>query len=249
MAGILAGALGAAVDDRPVARRHGFVYRLQARAARVTRPFLGQNMRDRPFPVQLRRRLEILGPTYIKLGQILSLREDLLPRAITDELKNLLDRLPAVPYERFVELLEEEIGRPCSEVFSSVEERPLGSASIGQIHRATTLDGEVVILKMVKPGIREVLKRDVVLLRSLGVILQIFLGRFQPRRVIREFCDYTLREVDLRLEADNAETFAANFKDEPTSSSPRSTGATRPRTCSHGVLRRHQARRRRRASC
>jgi ubiquinone biosynthesis protein len=215
VAGILAGALGAAVDERPPGRRHGFVYRTQVVLRAGTRPFLGKRMRDLPFPEQLRRRLEILGPTYIKLGQILSLREDLLPRSITEELKNLLDKLPAVPYERFLELLEEEIGRPWDEVFSTVDETPLGSASIGQIHRATTIDGDVLILKMVKPGIREVLKRDVVLLRSLGFLLQIFLGRFQPRRVIREFCDYTVREVDLRLEADNAETFAANFKDEP----------------------------------
>ncbi|MDH3404168.1 MAG: AarF/UbiB family protein [Acidobacteriota bacterium] len=106
------------------------------------------------------------------------------------------------------------MGKPWPEAFSRIEERPLGSASIGQIHLATTIEGDDVILKMVKPGIREVLKRDVVLLRSLGLLLQLFLGRFQPRRVIREFCDYTLREVDLRLEADNAETFAANFKDE-----------------------------------
>ncbi len=215
LAGILAGALGAAVDQRPIERRHGFLYRLQVVFRAVTRPFLDRDLRDRPFEVQLRKRLETLGPTYIKLGQILSLREDLLPRNITDELKNLLDRLPAVSHERFLELVEEEIGGPWDEVFEVIDEEPLGSASIGQIHRATTRDGDAVILKLVKPGIREVIKRDVILLRSLGFFLQLFLERFQPRRVIREFCDYTLREVDLRLEADNAETFAANFKDEP----------------------------------
>ncbi len=214
LAGILAGALGAAVDQRPPSRRQGLLYRIQVVVRALTRPFLDRELRDRPFEIQLRKRLETLGPTYIKLGQILSLREDLLPRAITDELKNLLDRLPAVPYERFLELLEEEIAKPWPEVFESVDAVPIGSASIGQIHRAVTLEGDVVILKMVKPGIREVLKRDVILLRSLGLILQLFLERFQPRRVIREFCDYTLREVDLRLEADNAETFAANFRDE-----------------------------------
>jgi len=215
VAGILAGVLGAAVDDRLVEQRHGFVFRTQVALRAITRPFLDKKLRDLPFPVQLRKRLENLGPTYIKLGQILSLREDLLPAAITDELKNLLNRLPAVSYERFLELLEREIGRPWEEVFSEVDERPLGSASIGQIHRAVTVEGEIVILKMVKPGIRQVLRRDVVLLRSLGWILQRFLARFQPQRVIREFCDYTVREVDLKLEADNAETFAANFEGDP----------------------------------
>ena len=215
MAGILAGALDSAVDSRPPEQRSGFVYGFQAALRGLTRPFLDKKLRDLPFPVQLRKRLETLGPTYIKLGQILSLREDLLPAPITDELKNLLNRLPAVSFERFLELLEREIERPWREVFASVEEAPLGSASIGQIHRAVTLDGETVILKMVKPGIREVLRRDVVLLKSLGWFLQRFLSRFQPQRVIREFCDYTVREVDLRLEADNAETFAANFEGEP----------------------------------
>ncbi len=215
LSGILAGVLGAAVDQRPPARQHGFGYRSQQLLRALTRPFLDRDLRDRPFEVQLRKRLETLGPTYIKLGQILSLREDLLPRSITDELKNLLNRLPAVSHERFLTLLEAEIGRPWREVFAEVDEVPLGSASIGQIHLATTVEGEAVILKMVKPGIREKVKRDVILLRSFGFLLQLFLERIQPQRVIREFCSYTVREVDLRLEADNAETFAANFKDEP----------------------------------
>ena len=122
---------------------------------------------------------------------------------MTDELKNLLDRLPAVPYERFLELLEEGLGQPPEEIFSWVEPLPEGSASIAQIHRATTLEGAPVILKVVKPGIRQILRRDARLLGFFGLFLQIFFGRYQPRKVIREFTDYTLREVDLRREADN----------------------------------------------
>jgi ubiquinone biosynthesis protein len=120
-----------------------------------------------------------------------------------------------VPHERFLEILEKDLGRPPSLAFADVERRPIGSASIGQTHLATLHSGERVILKVVKPGIRETLRRDVVLLKILGRVLQVFAGRFQPKRVIDEFCHYTLREVDLRLEADNAETFAANFKDQP----------------------------------
>jgi ubiquinone biosynthesis protein len=166
-------------------------------------------------PVQLRRRLERLGPTYIKLGQILSLREDLLPRALTEELKNLLDKLPAVPYPKFHELVENDLGRPVNEVFAHIRTRPLGSASIGQIHLATLQSGEQVILKVVKPGIRKTLKRDTLLLKGLGGLLQLLIPQFQPRRVIAEFCDYTLREVDLSAEADNAETFASSFAGQP----------------------------------
>jgi len=212
--GIVFGGLAASVRD-PKKRPRGLLGGTMRVLAAITRPFLDKNLVDESFAVQLRKRLEILGPTYIKLGQIMSLREDLLPNEITDEFKNLLDRLPAVPYPRFVELVEKEIGKPADEAFSIIDEIPVGSASIGQIHRATTVEGQPVILKMVKPGIRETLKRDVVLLKIFGRLLQVPFGRFQPKRMINEFCEYTMREVDLRLEADNAETFSAAFTDEP----------------------------------
>ena len=179
------------------------------------RPFVKRSLVGLPFPVQLRRRLELLGPTYIKLGQVLALRSDLLPPAITVELTNLLDRLPVVPFERFMAIVVADLGRPAEAMFSWVDSTPVGSASIAQAHRATTVEGDDVILKVVKPGIRQTLRRDARLLGMFGSLLQLLLPRFQPRRVIREFTDYTLRESDLRLEADNAETFAANFKDLP----------------------------------
>lgn len=177
------------------------------------RPMIMPEMRELPFEVQFRRRLEILGPTYIKLGQVLSLREDILPKTVTNELKNLLDRLPIVTYERYQELLEEGLGRPVGTMFADIEPRPIGSASIAQTHRAMTLEGERVILKVVKPGIKKTLQRDSKLIASFGSILQLFIPQYQPRKVLDEFTEYTLREVDLRLEADNAESFTANFKD------------------------------------
>ncbi len=213
--GLFFGGLRVWLRDRPRTAPRGLRILLARILAALGGPFVDPAMRDLPFPVQLRRRLEILGPTYIKLGQILSLREDILPRAVTDELKNLLDRLPAVPYDRFVELVAKDLGIDPQRAFASIQRRPIGSASIGQIHLATLPSGERVVIKVVKPGIRETLRRDVVLLKTLGSFLQIIAGRFQPKRVIDEFCHYTLREVDLRLEADNAETFAANFRDQP----------------------------------
>src|SRR5690606_19097146 len=101
--------------------------------------------------VQLRRRLELLGPTYIKLGQVLALREDLLPSFVTEELKNLLDRLPVMPFEMFLHRVEQGLGRPVDELFAFVDPIPLGSASIRQIHAARLVTGEEVILKVVKP--------------------------------------------------------------------------------------------------
>jgi ubiquinone biosynthesis protein len=203
----------ARLDEKP--RRKGFRHRFHRLTARLARPFVDKRLVDQPFPVQFRRRLEMLGPTYIKLGQILSLREDILPTSITDELKNLLDRLPVVTFERYTELIAKDLGRPVDRMFSWIDPIPIGSASIAQTHRATTLEGDDVILKVVKPGIRETLTRDAVLLRLFGSFLQVFLERFQPKQVIREFVSYTLKEVDLKREADNAETFQANFEDLP----------------------------------
>lgn len=225
--GLLFGALVAHVREGQhlnlKRRRRGLrlFFWLERLLAALVRPFLDKAIVERPFPVQLRRRLEILGPTYIKLGQVLALRQDILPASITDELKNLLDRLPVVPFDRYLRLIEEDVQRPVSEMYSWIDPIPTGSASIAQIHRATTLEGDSVILKVVKPGIRETLTRDAVLLKFLGLILQIFLPQYRPKQMIREFVEYTRREVDLRREADNADTFAANFHDLPGVAFPR----------------------------
>ncbi len=215
LVGLLFGGLNVYVrgDRAPARRGMRLLHWLAALVAWLTRPFIDKTLVDRPLPVQLRRRLEILGPTYIKLGQVLALRQDLLPVAITEELKNLLDRLPVVPLPRYLGLIVKDTGRPIAEMYSWIDPQPTGSASIAQIHRATTVEGDSVIIKVVKPGIRETLARDAALLKLLGAALQRVLPRYQPKRVISEFVEYTRREVDLRREADNAETFTANFHD------------------------------------
>jgi ubiquinone biosynthesis protein len=187
----------------------------------LTWPFLDKKIVKLPFSTQFRLRLEKLGPTYIKLGQILSLREDLLPKIITDELKKLLDMLPAVSYDRFKELIVESLDLPINTMYRWIDPLPLGSASLAQTHRARLISNEKVVIKVLKPGVRTLIERDTRLLRFFGRFLQIFLARYQPARIINEFSAYTLREVDLRFEADNAETFAANFKDEPEVRFPR----------------------------
>lgn len=178
-------------------------------------PFLNRRLIKKPFPVQFRQRLEMLGPTYIKLGQILSLREDLLPKSLTDELKNLLDRLPAVPFVRYIELIENSLERPIGTMFPLIDPVPLGSASLAQTHRARLITGEDVVLKVLKPNVRQMVINDTRWMRLVGRFAQIFIARYQPQRLITEFCRYTVLEVDLRHEADNAEVFTANFIDEP----------------------------------
>ncbi len=214
--GLAFGGLGAWVRERRRAGAPASTRLVLARmVAALAFPFLDRELRAQPFPVQLRRRLERLGPTYVKLGQILSLREDILPRSVTDELKLLLSRLPAVPFDRVAEIVERDLGRSLDEAFFEIESVPLGSASIAQTHRATALDGGDVVVKVIKPGIRETLARDARLLRVLGALLQVILPRYQPGRMIREFVAYTLRELDLAREADNADMFAVNFRDMP----------------------------------
>lgn len=217
LAGFALGALVVRFEARrhqdPPARGALFAgHRALACAARLV---VDRSLVDEPVAVQLRRRLELLGPTFIKLGQILSLREDLLPSTITAELQKLLDQQPAVPFAICAAAIASDLGRPVDAMFAWIDPEPLGSASIAQTHRATTREGDAVIVKIVKPAIPEILRRDAALLKSLAVVLQAVFGRYQPRRIIAEFTAYTLREVDLRREADNADTFAANFRKTP----------------------------------
>ena len=165
----------------------GFFYRFRALSAFFIRPILDREIRDLPYPAQLRRRLEILGPTYVKLGQILSLRKDLLPDAVTDELRNLLADLPPVDFDEIRVVIEDDLGHPIEEIFASIDEVPLGSASIAQSHRARLRAGDDVILKVVKPGIRELIYRDATLLRTTARFLQVSIPRYQPQNVIDEF--------------------------------------------------------------
>jgi ubiquinone biosynthesis protein len=212
---LLLGGYVAWVEEQRRRGLRGWFFRLRAALARVFRQVIGREIADLPFPVQLRRRLEMLGPTYIKLGQILSLRLDVLPEVVTEELRNLLSRLPPVAFEDIVSVIEHDLGRSLDDAFSFVDPTPLGSASIAQSHRARLHSGQQVLLKVVKPGIRELLYRDTTLLRGLGAVLQILIPRYKPRQIIEEFCSYTLREIDMTREAENAETFATNFSDMP----------------------------------
>jgi len=211
--GLLAGGAAAYVRALPRERRHGLKSWFPRLTASIVWPFLDRGIRRLSFAQQLRRRLEVLGPTYIKLGQIMAIREDLLPRSITAELANLFDRLPAIPFVQVREIVETSLARRLEDLYALVDETPLGSASIAQAHRAVTLDGDEVVVKVIKPGVAEMIESDLTLLGMVGGFLQWVLPRYQPRQIIAEFSAYTRKEVDYTFEADNAETFAANFRD------------------------------------
>ena len=212
---LLAGGHIAYVRALPAVKKRGLRSAGKRTLAWFLRLFVKGDLVDLPFPKQLRRRLEILGPTFVKLGQILAIREDLLPEAITTELESLMDQLPEIPFAQVKAILERDLERPAEELFTRIDEDPLGSASIAQAHRATTQDGDEVVFKVIKPGIREVITSDLKLLEIVGVFLGWIIPQYQPRQIIDEFCSYTRREVDYSFEADNAEIFAANFQDMP----------------------------------
>jgi ubiquinone biosynthesis protein len=213
--GLMAGAHLAYVNNLPAYKRKFFHSPGARLAALLLRPFVKKELRDQPFPVQLRRRLEMLGPTYIKLGQIMAIREDILPKEITDELKQLLDHLPEIPFEIIRQIIEDNLQVPVDSLFSEIKKESLGSASIAQTHLAATHQGETLAVKVIKPGIREAMLADLKLLQILAAILELLIPRYQPKMIINEFCAYTEREIDLTYEADHAEIFAANFAQQP----------------------------------
>ena len=115
----------------------------------------------KPFAVRVREALEELGGTFIKLGQVLSTRPDLVPAELADELRSLRSNCPTVPYAEIRKRLEEEFGDKLDEHFQSIDEVPLAAASIAQVHRAVLKDGTNVVLKIVRPGIEEVIESDI----------------------------------------------------------------------------------------
>ncbi len=215
VAGLLMGGHIAYVESLPRVQKTGMRSLGKRMLAGILKPFVRSDLRNRPFPEQLRRRLEILGPTFTKLGQIMAIREDLLPEVITEELDSLMDHLPPIPFAQVKAIIERELEDPVESLFRSIDPEPLAAASIAQVHRATTHDGKDVVVKVIKPGIRDVVTSDLKLLEFFGVFLQWLLPRYQPTQIIEEFGAYTKREIDFDYEADHAEIFAANFQDVP----------------------------------
>lgn len=211
--GLLMGGHIAYVESLPDVQKTGLRSPGKRLLAWVLTPFVRSDLRTLPFPVQLRRRLEILGPTFTKLGQIMAIREDLLPGVITRELDSLMDHLPPIPFEQVQSIIERDLEANIADVFTDIDPEPIGSASIAQVHRATTHDGDDVVVKVIKPGIRDVITSDLKLLQFFGVFLQWILARYQPKQIIEEFSAYTKREIDFDYEADHAEIFSANFRD------------------------------------
>jgi ubiquinone biosynthesis protein len=171
-----------------------------------------------PRAVRLRLALEALGPIFVKFGQMLSTRRDLVPLDIADELAKLQDRVPPFPSVEAVALLERTYGRPLADVFDEFDTEPVASASVAQVHFARLKDDTAVAVKVLRPGIAPVIAHDVALLHAAaGMIERLFADgkRLRPREVVTEFEKHLEDELDLLREAANCSQLRRNFKDSP----------------------------------
>lgn len=177
--------------------------------------WLSKNERALPRGQRIRLALEELGPVFVKLGQALSTRQDLLPSDIGSELVRLQDKVPAFPAQQARREIETALGESIGDIFTDFEDTALASASIAQVHAATLHDGSEVVVKVLRPKIEEVIARDVALMYLLADLAKRFLSdskRLKPREVVSEYDKTIHDELDLILEGSNAVVLKGNFK-------------------------------------
>src|SRR5688572_222750 len=156
--------------------------------------------------IRLRLALEKLGPIFVKFGQMLSTRRDLLPQEIADELAKLQDQVPPFDYAGVKASIEAAFGVPIHNIFPIFEQSPVASASVAQVHFAELADGKEVAVKVLRPNIDQVIHQDIALLKSLAWLLQAVSSegkRLKPQEIVGEFARHTVHELDLTLEAAN----------------------------------------------
>ena len=182
-------------------------------------PFFWVSRGKRPnYGVRIRRALEDLGPIFIKFGQILSTRRDLLPDEVAVELAKLQDQVPPFPGKAARELVEKALGDRIENLFLEFDEEPLASASIAQVHTAKLKDGSDVVVKVVRPGIQKTIRRDVDLLFTIARLADRYSSeakRLRPVEVVQEYETTIFDELDLMREAANASQLRRNFDNSP----------------------------------
>ena len=169
-----------------------------------------------PFPVRLREKLEELGPTYVKIGQIIGLRTDIAPPEICRELEKLYYSVPPFSGEEAKKTIEEELKRPVDDIFLSISEKPIGSASLGQVHYGILKSVKEVAVKVKRPGIDELIEHDLALFRLTAGVLERFFPKLRTlnlKKAVDEIEDSMKRELDFMTEAENAQKIRDNLRD------------------------------------
>lgn len=203
-----------------VLSRHGFglaAERIGLRRLGLWRPEAGEEPAGRGQ--RLRRALEELGPAFVKLGQVLSTRADLLPPDVTAALERLQDDVRPFPFEQVLAMIEAELGARAGELFAEIDPEPIAAASIGQVHRAVLGDGREVVIKVQRPGVAEQIELDLHVLQSLAATAarRTHFGRsYDLPGVAREFSAMLRAELDYRQEGQNADRLRANFAGDET---------------------------------
>ena len=169
-----------------------------------------------PSPQRIRRVLEELGPSFIKLGQLMSTRADIFPPEYIAEFKKLQDQVPPIPFEAIKGVIERELNRPISDIFASIDEKALAAASVAQVHAAELDDSRRVVVKVIRPGIDKKIREDIRLMYYFAEKIE---KSFEIGKIVsfvdlvKEFERSIFRELDMYVEAGNIERFAQNFSD------------------------------------
>jgi len=169
-------------------------------------------------PEHIRKIMESMGGAFVKLGQLLSLRPDLIPTEYCNEFRKLQDSVKPFPYAEAQRVVESELKKPLKEMFLSFSDKPLAAASIGQVHEAALPDGSKVAVKVQRPGIRKTIETDIDLMRRFAELIEHYLkpAVFSPVEIVREFEAYTQNELDYIKEAKNTDRFSEHFSKDRT---------------------------------
>ncbi len=186
------------------------------RFRQITKILLRHKLQKGLTPIKVRETIEDLGPTYVKLGQIMSTREDMIPLAYCEELSKLKENVKPLSFDIVKEVIKDELQKPINQVFSSIESTPIGSASIGQVHIATLLNGEKVVVKIMRPHIYEIVEQDFKILKSAIKCLNLFtnLDEVVDLNIIFEETFEAMKlEMDFLNEQNNIKLFTKNNED------------------------------------
>jgi len=179
----------------------------------------GERLAKLSRPQRVRMAFEELGPTYIKFGQILSTRPDLIPARYTKELSKLQDKVPPFAFSEVLRTIEADFGTPPEKLFDFLEEEPFASASIGQVHRAGLPDGETVAVKVQRPGIKKIIEVDLEIMLHLATLMERNIEEmslYRPVKIVEEFARTLDKEIDYTIEATSMERFGRSFLDDST---------------------------------